>query len=315
MTNPEPRIAVVSGGSSPEAGVSRKSAKEVERALRSSYRDVRVLELDTQLPERLSRSRFDVAFPVLHGGAGEDGTFQGFLEVLRLPYVGSGVAACAYAMNKYIAKQLFRSAGLPVACDLLIERDQVDLRVAAEDILRTFPDGAVIKPVDQGSAIGVSFPTSTKEAVHGLERVFELSGAALVEERVVGREITAGVLDLDAPEALPITEIHSKGGWYDFDHRYTPGASTHVLPAPLDPATYALVQRTAVGAHAALGCRDLSRADFVVTESGRVCLLEVNTLPGMTATSLYPEAAAAAGIPFEELVRRLVSNAIARAGR
>ena len=314
MPTDSPHIAVVCGGTSPEAAVSRKSAAEVEKALRTSFQDVHVLELDSSLPAELARSRFDVVFPVLHGGAGEDGTVQGFLEIFGIPYVGSGVSACAYAMNKHVAKQLFRATGLPVARDLLVFRDEGRVLAAADEIVRAFPEGAVIKPVDQGSAIGVSFPGCASEAVEGLQAVFEVSKTALVEERVAGREITVGVLDLDSPIALPVIEIRTIDGWYDFDHRYTPGASQHILPAPLEPSVYNVVQSTAVSAHVALGCRDFSRADFVVTDAGRVCLLEVNTLPSMTSTSLFPEAAAAAGISFVDLVRRLVLNCLTRRG-
>ena len=312
MLTDSPNIAIICGGTSPEAEISRKSAAEVEKALKASFHNVRVLELDSTLPTEIARSQLDVAFPVLHGGAGEDGTVQGFLEVVGIPYVGSGVSACSYAMNKHVAKQLFRAAGLPVARDLLVPRNHARVQSAAEEIMRAFPDGAVIKPVDQGSAIGVSFPGSTNEAAQGLLAVFEVSKAALVEERVTGREITAGVLDIEVPVALPVTEIVAICGWYDFEHRYTPGASEHVLPASLESSVYRSVQDVAVAAHVALGCRDFSRADFVVTDSGRACLLEVNALPGMTSTSLFPEAAAAAGIPIVELVRRLVLNALAR---
>lgn len=302
-------VCVICGGTSSEASVSRSSAKEVERALRASFNHVSVLELDSSLPDKLLALRPDVVFPVLHGAAGEDGTVQGFLEIMGIPYVGSGVAASAYAMNKHCAKQLFRSAGLPVARDRLVKRTASDVDTIATAILSDFPNGVVIKPIDQGSAIGVSFAKTPDEIHAGLHECFKVSEYALVEEWIVGREITAGILDTDGIQRLPVVEIRSIGGWYDFEHRYAQGASEHIIPAPLDVDIYERVQLIAQTAHQTLGCRDLSRADFVVTTSGEIYLLEVNTLPGMTATSLYPDSAKAAGIEFEKLVHDLVLSA------
>ncbi|MCW7537929.1 D-alanine--D-alanine ligase [Aquabacterium sp. A7-Y] len=306
------RIGVICGGASAEAGVSRKSAREVAQALRASFAEVHEFELDGQLYQGLAQFRPDVVFPVLHGPPGEDGTLQGFLEVLGLPYVGSSVCASACAMNKYVAKQLYRAVGLPVARDLLLPRLGTDARQAAQRLFEQFPSGVVVKPVDQGSAIGVSFATQPADIEEALRNCYGVSSAALVEERISGREITAGVLELDAMLPLPVIEVRPIGGWYDFEHRYAVGGSEHVIPAPIDAQAYAAVQDIAMRAHAALGCRDLSRSDFLVGEDGAVTLLETNTLPGMTATSLYPDAARAAGISFEQLVRDLALKAYGR---
>lgn len=298
-------VCVICGGTSAEAEVSRSSAREVARALRACFASVVTLELDASLPALLASMRPQVVFPVLHGPPGEDGTLQGFLETMGLPYVGSGVTASACAMNKHIAKQLFRTAHLPLVDDALLLRDQLRPGDAAR-IMQQFPEGAVVKPVDQGSALGVSFAQTRAELEIALDACFMLSTAALVERRIRGREITCAVLDLyGVRRALPVVEIRAVDGWYDYEHRYAAGASQHLIPAPLDEATTAGVQAVALRAHEVLGCRDLSRADFIVTEDGGICLLEVNTLPGMTATSLFPDAAAAAGIPFETLVRDL----------
>jgi D-alanine-D-alanine ligase len=284
----------------------------VAHALRASFAQVDEIELDAQLSARLAQLRPDVVFPVLHGPPGEDGTLQGFLEVLGLPYVGSGVCASACAMNKFIAKQLFRAAGLPVARDVLLPRAGTDVARASASLYRRFPGGVVVKPLDQGSAIGVSFAVQPAEIEDALRGCYRVSAAALVGERVFGREITAGVLEIDVAVALPVVEIRPIGGWYDFEHRYKVGGSEHLIPAPISPPSYASVQDIALRAHAALGCRDLSRSDFLVAEDGTITLLETNTLPGMTPTSLYPDAARAAGIPFEHLVRDLVLRAYGR---
>ncbi len=320
MTHPEDscaalKVAVICGGSSAEAAVSRSSAAQVAQALRASFEAVQLIELDAQILPQLLAFGPDVVFPVMHGPVGEDGTLQGFLEILGLPYVGCGVAASACAMNKHVAKQLYRAAGLPVADDVLLRRGVADVAVEAKALAMRFPGGLVVKPVDQGSAIGVAFATGTDEIVRAVTQCFEVSAAALVEERIAGREITAGVLERDVPEALPVIEVRSIGGWYDFEHRYAPGASEHLIPAPISAQAYVQVQAIALAAHVALGCRDLSRSDFVVSEDGRVVILETNTLPGMTPTSLYPDGARAAGISFEQLVRGLVLRAHARRQR
>jgi len=306
------KICVISGGLSAEADVSRKSGSEVALALESNFANVSLLELDSSLRQRLAEFQPDVVFPVLHGPPGEDGTLQGFLEMLGLAYVGSGVCASACAMNKYIAKQLFISAELPVAQDALLRRESTDVRRAAHQLYDQFPGGVVVKPVDQGSAIGVSFAHGPEEIESALRNCYAVTTAALVEERIHGKEITAGVLDLETMMALPVIEIRPIGGWYDFEHRYAVGGSEHVIPAPLADEVYSRVQDIALRAHSALGCRDLSRADFLVTEDGTVKLLEVNTIPGMTPTSLFPDAARAAGISFEQLVCKLVLKAHAR---
>lgn len=306
------RVCVVSGGSSAEAGVSRKSGAEVAQALESSFSNVSRFELDSSLQQRLAEFRPDVVFPVLHGPPGEDGTLQGFLEMMCLAYVGSGVCASACAMNKYIAKQLFIAAGLPVVRDALLHRESTDVRRAAQQLYEQFPSGLVVKPVDQGSAIGVSFAQRPADIEAALENCYAVSTAALVEEQIHGKEITAGILDLDRMVPLPVIEIRPVGGWYDFEHRYAVGGSEHVIPAPLDADVYGRVQDIALRAHLALRCRDLSRADFLVTDEGVVKLLEVNTIPGMTPTSLYPDAARAAGISFEQLVCKLVLRAYSR---
>lgn len=308
-----PVVAVISGGPSAEAGVSRVSGRGVAEALAATYRSVVTLELDNAIGDALRDARPDVVFPVLHGPPGEDGTFQGFLETLGLPYVGSGVQASAFAMNKIVAKGLFARVGLPMARDAVVRHGAMNDGVL-EDILMRLGPRLVVKPASQGSAVGIRFARTAAELAAAVKAAFEFDDAVLVEERIEGREITVGILDRRDTDALPVVEVRTPPGtWYDFEHRYTPGLSEHVIPAPLPREQYARTQEIAKEAHRVLGCRDLSRVDFVVPASGEPVILEVNTMPGMTPTSLYPDAARAAGISFEKLVAHLIERALARA--
>jgi D-alanine-D-alanine ligase len=258
-----------------------------------------------------------VVFPAVHGAVGEDGSLQGLLEVLDLPYVGSGVLASALAMHKRVARVLFERAGLPIARGVDVGRG--DARAAAESVRREVGERLVVKPSSHGSAIGVvrlERDASLLEVASAIEAVWTLDDFAIVEHFVRGREVTCGVLEADTALALAPTEIFSPNDpFYTYEARYAPGRSRHVCPAELAPAVAARVQEVAVAAHRVLGCRDLSRVDFIVGDDGApdaVTLLEVNTLPGMTATSLYPEAAAASGVSMAALCGGFVARAHAR---
>ena len=307
-------VAVIQGGPSTEAEVSRSSAKGVAAALQQAGHRVVRLELDVFLSESLRTGGFDVAFPVVHGAVGEDGSLQGLLEVLDLPYVGSGVLASALAMHKRVARVLFEREQLPVAPGLALPRG--DARAAAERARREVGARLVVKPSAHGSAIGVTrleAAATIDEVAAALEVVWKMDDTAIVEHFARGREVTCGVLHLERAEALPPTEILSPNDpFYTYEARYAPGRSVHVCPAKLPPGVIARVQEVSVAAHLALACRDLSRVDFIVGDDGepdRVTLLEVNTLPGMTATSLYPEAAGVRGLPMPQLCDALVTRA------
>lgn len=319
-------IAVVQGGPSAEAEVSRASATAIAAALaESGHRAVR-LELGPFLPESLRTGGYDVVFPAAHGAVGEDGLLQGLLEVLELPYVGSGVLASALAMDKRHARIAFAAAGLPIAKGTAAFRGREDALAAAKRARRDVSTRLVVKPSTSGSAIGVARldePATFADIARAIEAAWNLSDCALIEHFARGREITCGVLDLaaapgaaEAPSPLPPTEISSPcDPFYTYEARYSPGRSVHVCPAPLGAELTRRVQSLASAAHQALGCRDLSRVDFIVGDAGdpsAVTLLEVNTLPGFTATSLFPEAAAIAGTPLAQLVDQLVRTAHAR---
>jgi D-alanine-D-alanine ligase len=312
-------VAVVQGGPSTEAQVSRASAAGVAKALAEAGHQVVRLELDAYLGESLRTGGFDVVFPVTHGAVGEDGCLQGLLEVHELPYVGSDVLASALAMHKRVARVLFQTAGLPVAKGITFARGageaRADARAAAERARREVGARLVVKPSSHGSAIGVArleADAPLDEVARAIEAVWAIDDYAVVEHFARGREVTCGVLELDRAEALPATEILSPNdSFYTYEARYAPGRSVHVCPAKLPPGVLARVLEVAV----ALGCRDLSRVDFVVGDEAApdaVTLLEVNTLPGMTATSLYPEAAGVHGVPMPRLCDALVTRAHAR---
>ncbi len=315
-------VAVIQGGPSTEAEVSRASAKGVAAALEQRGHRVVRLEVDAFLSESLRTGGFDVVFPVVHGAVGEDGALQGLLEVLELPYVGSDVLASALAMHKRVARILFERAGLPVARGLALPRGRA-LTDASRARAEVGPR-LVIKPSSHGSAIGVTrleASATLDEVARALESTWALDPFAIVEHFARGREETCGVLDVEAghpPKALPPTEILSPHDpFYTYEARYAPGRSVHVCPAKLPAEVVARVQQVAVGAHVALGCRDLCRVDFIVGDESAgtpdaVTLLEVNTLPGMTATSLYPEAAAVMGLSMPALCSALATAAHTR---
>jgi D-alanine-D-alanine ligase len=314
-------VAVVQGGPSSEAEVSRVSARAVTEALAAGGHSAVRLELDGHLAESIRTGAFDVVFPMAHGAVGEDGALQGLLEVLGVPFVGSGVLASALAMNKRFARRILESSGLPIARGTSVGRGE-DVRAAAERARREIGAALVVKPASHGSAIGVSRHDSAApiEAVaRGIEQALALDEFAIVEHFARGREVTCGVLERDgepAPLALPPTEISSpRDAFYTYEARYAPGRSVHRCPAELDAAVAGKVKDVALRAHVALGCRDLSRVDMIVGDDGdgdRVTLLEVNTLPGFTTTSLYPEAAVVHGLSMVELCAGLARRAFAR---
>jgi D-alanine-D-alanine ligase len=303
------RIGVLMGGLSPERQVSLWSGQNVCDALRRrGYRaQAHVLDETDQIVPTLSE--MDVAFLCLHGGIGEDGTLQALLEVLQIPYVGSGVLACALAMNKLQAKRVFVSQKLPTApwieYNSELWPDWHD-RVTAEI---GFP--CVVKPIDEGSSVGVHIVHTPTELIPACRATQEAFGDFFVERFISGKEITAGVLRIDGEDrVLPLIELRPHREFYDYIAKYTPGECDFIIPAELDAKTTVRVQEVALKAHKALGCFGFSRVDLRVTPSNEPYILEVNTLPGMTNTSDLPKAAAAFGISFDELVEQMLFTAV-----
>jgi D-alanine-D-alanine ligase len=296
-------VAVLMGGWSAERDVSLRSGAACAKALqRLGYR-VTPIDVTREIAAALTAAKPDVALNVLHGRPGEDGTLQGLLELLGIPYTHSGVLASALAMQKDYAKAVFAAAGVPVAEDKVVSR----LEAAKAHVL---PPPYVIKPVAEGSSVGVfivtaEHPTPPQELYRD---DWAFGDKVMVERYIPGKELTCAVLGdraLDVIEIVPATEF------YDYEAKYAAGGSKHLLPATLLPNVYQEVRRLALAAHSALGCRGVSRADFRYDDrgTGELVCLEVNTQPGMTETSLVPELAAYAGITFDELVQWMVEDA------
>ena len=308
--NKSRKIAVLFGGDSAEAEVSRVSAQGVITALKENYADVTAIELVRGFDRELAVLNPDVVFPVLHGPPGEDGTLQGFLEMLGYPYVGSDVHGSSTAMNKILAKHVFRHANLPVIEQTTVNRRD-GIASAVAKIQQDLGDYVVVKPAGQGSALGVTLVSNSNELHAAVEKSFALDENLLIERRLNGREMTVGVIDTDdGCFAFPVIEITTPdNSWYDYEHRYTKGLSEHLMPADLSAEQTRRLQQIAVTAHQQLGCRDLSRADLIVLNDEQEFILEVNTLPGMTPTSLYPDGARGFGMDFPALVSHLIERA------
>ncbi|MBN2247128.1 MAG: D-alanine--D-alanine ligase [Coriobacteriia bacterium] len=301
------RIAILMGGRSAEREVSLHTGEQVSRALASiGHEVVHVDTADIGFIETLRTGRFDLAFICLHGRFGEDGTIQGLLELLELPYVGSGVLASALAMDKVVSKQIFVAAGIPTPAWAVVRRGHP---YSVEEMVGRLGGKLVVKPVSEGSSVGMSIVHEPAELAPAIERAFEHDRTVLIEEFVAGAEVTVGVLGNSELTALPTLEVVPEHEFYDYESKYVPGMSRHIIPARVPDVAREECQRIALEAHRALTCRGMSRADTIVTADGTVYLLEVNTIPGMTKTSLLPDAARAAGIEFPELCGTLVSFA------
>ncbi len=302
------RLALLAGGKSSEREVSLKSGEQVYKALHKERYDIRRYDPQFDLEKLIhDAAELDVALIIMHGRWGEDGTIQGLLDLLEVPYQGSGVLGSAMAINKEISKSRYRQAGLRVAKDLVFPREEVP---SPGYIMEELGLPVVIKPVSEGSSIGVTVARSPEEVAAGIDQALQLDRRVLVEEFIDGMEVTSGVLGNDQLEALPLVEIVPGEAYrfFDYEAKYQPGASTEICPARLSPAMTARVQQVGLTAHRALQCRGYSRTDTIV-KGDEVYVLETNTIPGMTATSLFPQAAAGMGLDFSALLDRLVELA------
>ena len=305
------RVAVVFGGRSSEAEVSRTSAAQVMAALASRGHSCTPLDCDEELWEALRAGGYDVAFLALHGRYGEDGTVQGVCELLGVPYTGSGVLASALAFNKAMAKRVLASAGVRTPDWTVVGRFEADPDAAMTRAAADLGLPLVVKPNRSGSTIGLTIVTEA-EALPQAWRDAAWHDDVVCERFVAGVEVTIGILGHNPPQALPTLEIVSHRPLYDYAAKYTVGQSEHVIPARIPEAARTAAQEAALQAHRALGCRDVSRVDVIVDAEGVPWVLEVNTIPGLTELSLLPDAARHAGIPFDELCERLVDAAVAR---
>nr|WP_281373080.1 D-alanine--D-alanine ligase [Kineococcus aurantiacus] len=304
----------MAGGLSHERDVSLRSGRRVAEALRSSGFDVSVLDADAHLLPRLAADRPDVVWPVLHGAIGEDGALRDVLEVLGVPYVGSGPAACRLAWDKPIAQALVQAAGIAVPPSLALP--QATFRdLGAQPVLAAAADWAgfplVVKPSRGGSALGVAVVGDTRDLARAVVDAFAYGDTAVVQRFVPGTEVAVSVVEVAGElHVLPAVEVVADGGAYDYAARYTAGATEFFAPARLSPAVAERVAGAARRVHGTLGLRHLSRVDFIVPASGDPVFLEANAAPGMTETSLLPQAAAAAGIALDVLYRGIVESAL-----
>jgi D-alanine-D-alanine ligase len=299
-------VVVLCGGDGAEREVSLRSGRAVAEALRTGPFDVTEWDLRSLGEvQELREGGFDFAFIALHGDWGEDGTLQSVLSVMGLPYTGSRPAACKAAMHKGTSRVLFARAGLQVPKGLLFS---VDSEVDVDAITEFLGGHVVVKPCSGGSTVGVTLVTRPEEIPDAIDKAFLHDSGVLIEEYVAGRELTVAVLERGRKTVpLPVIEIVPRHGFYDYDNKYAAGATEYLVPAPLDEAVYARVTADALTAHRCLACRAYSRSDFRLSSDGVPWILEVNTAPGMTSTSLVPKAARAAGLSFPALARAIIS--------
>ncbi len=305
------RLALIAGGKSSEREVSLKSGAQVYQALNKDKYDIRRYDPLTDL-ERLVREakELDAALIIMHGRGGEDGSMQGLLDLLEIPYQGSGVLASALAMNKELSKAIYQQAGLKVPRALIFDRAGAP---SPQEIESALGLPVVIKPVNEGSSIGISKAPTPEALSTGLAAAFTLDNRVLVEEFIQGTEVTGGVLGNAKLQALPLVEIipASNYAFFDYEAKYQPGASEEICPARISPELTQRAQACALTAHKALGCRGYSRTDMMV-RGQEIFVLETNTIPGMTATSLFPQGAKAAGIDFSTLLDTLINLALGK---
>ncbi len=291
------------GGASAEREISLKTGKAIYAALRRRGFRAAMIDVDASLPWALRKKKIEVAFLALHGPGGEDGTVQGLLEVLGIPYTGSGVRASAVGMDKAMTKVLVEREGVPVAPGMCIRKGQG----AVPPKQLQWP--LVVKPVDQGSTVGVSIVRTASQWKRALRRAWRQGPAIIAESFIDGREIAVSVLD---GKALPTVEIVAPGGFYDYAAKYEKSETRYLCPAPLTKAQDRQVKELAIRSYHVLGCEGAARVDFRLNARGRPFFLEINTIPGMTERSLLPLAAAQAGMNYDSLTERILQSALRR---
>jgi D-alanine-D-alanine ligase len=297
------KVAVMMGGLSREREISLKTGKAISKALIEKGYTVTAIDVGEDLPEKLVKEKIECAFLALHGRFGEDGTIQGMLELMKIPYTGSGVLASALAMHKIMSKKFFLYESIPTPRFEVFQREEIKRDLPKKISL---PLPVVVKPAREGSTIGVSIVQKEEELGPALKEAGEYDEEILVEEFMKGKEITVGILE-DIP--LPIIEIVPKSGFYDYHSKYTKGETEYILPARIPREKYLYAQEMSLKAFQELGCSGVGRVDLMTDEDENPFVIDVNTKPGMTETSLLPKAASYAGIPFEDLVERILLGA------
>jgi len=291
------------GGLSREREISLKTGKAILKALTEKGYTVTAIDVGEDIGEKLVRGKIECAFLALHGRFGEDGTIQGMLELMRIPYTGSDVLASALAMHKIMAKKFFLCEKIPTPRFEVLQREEIKKGLQKKISL---PLPVVVKPAREGSTIGISIVRKEEELIPALKKAVEYDEEILIEEFMKGKEITVGILE-DIP--LPMIEIVPKSGFYDFHSKYTKGETQYILPARISREKYLYAQEISLKAFQTLGCSGVARVDLMTDENENPFVIDINTMPGMTETSLLPKAASYAGIPFEDLVERILLKA------
>jgi D-alanine-D-alanine ligase len=310
------RIGVLMGGRSSERDVSLRTGQAVHQSLVRRGYDAVSIDVSDRLPYDLQDRKVAIAFLALHGPGGEDGTIQGFLETIGMPYTGSGVQASAVGMHKVVTKTLLAAHGIPVPSGTVIQRGNApSLARVLKEAKLTLP--VVVKPASQGSTIGVTIVRRTAQWKDALALAHRYDSEAMVEAFIPGHEVTVAVLGIASgpPQILPAVEIIAPEGFYDFTAKYQKGKTQYLCPAPLPAKMLKQIGELGRRTFHVLGCEGAARVDFRITPKGRPYVLEINTVPGMTETSLLPMSAAQAGIDYDQLVEWILQSALDRAGR
>lgn len=303
------RIGVLMGGRSGEREVSLRSGKGVLESLRHQGYDAVGIDVDENVDVRLRENRVEIAFITLHGKGGEDGAVQGLLETLRIPYTGSGVAASALSMNKYLTKLVLEQNGIPFPTTIYLE-PPMTFEAVREKIFSRTELPVILKPLAEGSSIGIAVAHDETELRDLTGKLLADYPRIIAEPFISGREITVGVIGAgDSPRALPILELVPKNEFYDYQAKYTKGMTELICPARLDEKTTREAQKIAVKTHLALGCNGVSRVDFIVDRRNNPYVLELNTIPGMTETSDLPEEIRAEGGSYDSLALEILASA------
>jgi len=294
------KVGVIAGGISSEREVSLRSGQAVFNALKELGYNVVFIDAGIDLCEKIKIEKIDIAFLVLHGGWGENGAVQGMLEVMGIPYTGSGVLASALAMDKEASKKIFLYHGIPVPpFKILNKKDYINSAVS----LSSFSFPCVVKPAEEGSSIGVNIVKNEREFKNAINEAFQFGKRVIIEKFIEGREIHIGVL---GDKALGGVEVRPKKGFYSYEAKYTKGLTEYILPPEIDNALYEKLKELGLKAHKSLNCKGGTRVDMIVDQQGNPYVLEVNTIPGMTETSLLPKIASLAGYDFKGLVKEIL---------
>lgn len=309
----EEKILVLMGGYSEEREVSLRSGGAVLKALLNLGYNAQGLDLNGDSWKEITDINPDLVFVALHGKYGEDGTVQGMLEIMGIPYTGSGVVANAIGINKILTKKILSFEGIPTSPFMIIKKKQFisdDQNIAP--IIEKIGLPMVIKAATQGSSIGTYIVHDQSNVLASMESAFSYDNEILIEKFIDGIEVTSTVIGNETTEVLPLIEITSENEFYDFESKYTPGMCSHIIPARVDQSIQAKVAEISQRVYKALDCGGYARVDFIIDRSGNPFVLEINTIPGMTEMSLVPDAARAAGISFEELVERIVKMGLSK---